>query len=495
VADVQLYLKDGQVLEGSDVWRQGGNYHLQLAGGGIVPIPEQLVDRVGLSAQREEPPEEEADDWPPTGLTESGPQQLAGERVVPTTPREQTEVLGEPSRFQPGVFDPYWHPESDWPGDPGDPGRNDFAPSEWAESIVDPDWKPENAYPEDQTEFSPADWKDSIVDPGWAPQDGFKKRQPTSFSLSSAGRTMTAATTRLAGGRSLPAADTEDGRFSFAASYTEGRAISGACHLCPDTSKPVQASLRRGATKSAPRAEPGSDPDSCAERLLAAYFESSAPGSEETASAVRRSTVEPVGERPLIDLPIALHRALWELEDEILTLTYSIDTGTCRPINGDLDRLLGIELSDDQRLELATSAYNSVLAESSVELVTDQQKIDYAFAVTALLDPTLAGGDAGEVILLRAAEDLERLREVPDGEDSRGQKRRKKKMKTVSKRFSPPAVAAGSEGDVVTFCTWSEKAGDVGRYEVRLTEAGAVRVKREPLASGLGAHEPPARQG
>jgi len=169
-ADVQLVLKDGRVLEGSDVWREQGIYYLRDKGGGVVPIPEALVERVGLIELTEEPPEG------PSGIQVAPPQQLAGQPTEVPHPAQQLAAFGEPARFQRGVIDPNWHPESDWDSNPNDPSRNDFAPSEWADSIVDTDWHPESAFKEDHTQFAPSNWQKGVVDSTWVPQDGFAKR-------------------------------------------------------------------------------------------------------------------------------------------------------------------------------------------------------------------------------------------------------------------------------------------------------------------------------
>jgi hypothetical protein len=174
--EVRLVLKDGQVLEGVDVTRQGSHYHLELADGGIVPIPDELVERVVLAQARATEPSRPPDDGPPTGLTAAEPAELAGPGpVTPPRTSEQLRVLGQPSSFQPGIFDPNWHPESDWKQDPNDPHRNDFAPSEWADSIVDPEWQPQSAFPDDHTNFAPSTFQDNVIDPTWVPQDGFRK--------------------------------------------------------------------------------------------------------------------------------------------------------------------------------------------------------------------------------------------------------------------------------------------------------------------------------
>ena len=175
-AEVQLVLRDGRVLTGTDVTREEGNYLLVLEGGDVVPIPEQLVERVVLAASAPPAEEPSPETGAPTGMRSPPPAQLAGTPVEPPQPPEQLAALGPPSRFQQGVINPHWHPESDWQADPGDPRRNDFAPSKWAESVVDTEWHPQSAFNEDHTQFAPSSFQPDIVDSTWVPQDGFAKR-------------------------------------------------------------------------------------------------------------------------------------------------------------------------------------------------------------------------------------------------------------------------------------------------------------------------------
>jgi len=175
----QLVLNDGLVIEGVDVRREGENYLLELESGEVLTIPVQLVRTVNLSGKPD----------PITGLTAATPQQLAGDPaqvdvsepmqlegdpVRPPTRREQTENIGEPSRFQKGVINPNWHPETDWDMDMQK--QNNFAPSRWSENVVDPHWEPESAFSgDDVLQEGNSSFKESIIDNSWTPTDGFKK--------------------------------------------------------------------------------------------------------------------------------------------------------------------------------------------------------------------------------------------------------------------------------------------------------------------------------
>jgi hypothetical protein len=187
---VELVLKDGQVLKGVDVRRNGDLYELQSEGGQVIPIPSALVEEVRLSGEKEEKkpelapgfvadgPQQLAGD-PAKGLVASDPEVLAGQKVTPPRTSEQLNALGEPSKFQKGVVDPEWRPSSDWDMSAE---NNNFAPSKWQDSIIDESWQPSSDYTADTdvTDFNPTEFKKDIIDPSWQPQDGFKKNNNSS---------------------------------------------------------------------------------------------------------------------------------------------------------------------------------------------------------------------------------------------------------------------------------------------------------------------------
>jgi hypothetical protein len=184
-SEVELVLKDGRVLKGIDVRRDGDLYELRTEDG-IVPIPGALVDEVRLIETKPEPvpvpqpgfinpgPQQIEGVQPAQGMIDAEPEVLAGELIVPPRPSEQTAVLGEPSKFQKGVFDPNWQPSTDWDMSQE---NNNFAPSTWQDSIIDESWHPSSDYSADTdvADFAPSTFTEDIIDPHWQPQDAFKK--------------------------------------------------------------------------------------------------------------------------------------------------------------------------------------------------------------------------------------------------------------------------------------------------------------------------------
>ena len=187
--EAELVLRDGRVIRGVDVRRDGDLYVIELESGEKISLPAELVEEVRLSGQGDGPapppgirrgepqtlssslPDEDA----PSGLRTGDPQTLAGVEVRPPRPSEQTRVLGPPAEFVKDIVDSSWTPKSDWDMDPS---GNNFNPSTWAEAPVDSDWKPSSAYESgtDVLESGRSDWQTGVVDSSWQPTDAFAER-------------------------------------------------------------------------------------------------------------------------------------------------------------------------------------------------------------------------------------------------------------------------------------------------------------------------------
>ena len=149
----ELELVDGRVLKGSEVRRDGDVYVLTLENGEALTFPVELVETVRLFGKGET---------------------LAGDDIEPPSKADQLEVLGESSRFQEGIVDSRWTPESDWDMDPEK--QNNFRPSTWQESPIDPTWKPTSAFDKNKDVMagSRSTWQKTTIDSSWTPTDGFK---------------------------------------------------------------------------------------------------------------------------------------------------------------------------------------------------------------------------------------------------------------------------------------------------------------------------------
>lgn len=198
-ADVRVALTDGRMLDGRDLWRESGDYVLELENGETIVIPEAFVEQVQLAGEpapgEEEPPEEDPDAWrqksgvvegqsrtlggqepstdAPTGIDrDSGARTLAGDPVSPPRTSDQLRVFGEPSQFQKDVVHNDWVPSTDWDMVNG---VNNFAPSSWAKGVSDSAWKPDSAWSGDSDALArgQTQWTKPIVDSSWKPTNGF----------------------------------------------------------------------------------------------------------------------------------------------------------------------------------------------------------------------------------------------------------------------------------------------------------------------------------
>jgi hypothetical protein len=194
VATTEIVLKDGRVVAGIEVRRDGDNYIIVLENGQAIVLPTALVETVRLGGEPEPEEEQPRYDWR-TGLTRrepdelgaplpegavgvvfSEPRQLAGEPVRAPTTQEQLAVFGKPAEFQKDIVDNSWEPSSDWNMDPET--QNNFAPSTWSKDIVDNSWEPSsdwNMDPEKQNNFAPSTFSKNIIDNSWTPTDGFAR--------------------------------------------------------------------------------------------------------------------------------------------------------------------------------------------------------------------------------------------------------------------------------------------------------------------------------
>jgi hypothetical protein len=190
-ADVEILLRDGRLLKGTDVRREGDLYLLQHESGTVLPLPLALVMEVRLleTGPSPEPPPSVIDpttgityrreaatlagsEERPPGLVPAGPQTLAGLDPVLRTEAEQLAALGPAASFRHGVIDPTWIPGSDWL-EP-DPEAALWSYVRWRQGAVDASWQPRSGWgTEDVLEGSRASWSVAPLDASWQPRSGF----------------------------------------------------------------------------------------------------------------------------------------------------------------------------------------------------------------------------------------------------------------------------------------------------------------------------------
>jgi len=102
LAGSALILTDGQVINGTEIRRDGDSYLVTMEGGSIVPFPAQLVKEIKL--------ESDAPPKPPAGWDYGGPRQFAGSPIPTQNPADQLKVFGPPTRWSKDVVDTTWQP-------------------------------------------------------------------------------------------------------------------------------------------------------------------------------------------------------------------------------------------------------------------------------------------------------------------------------------------------------------------------------------------------
>ena len=440
-ASVEIVLKDGQVYRGQDVRRAGDVYVFVLEGGGKLTLPVEAVARVKL--EQGPPP------GPVLGLTYAEPQQLVGPPVSPLTPAESQAVLGDPARFRPNVVESGWEPRSGFPeGDVLAESR-----STWQPGVIDPTWTPQSAFPDrDVLASGRASFRPGVLDSTWTPQDGFRKRKGTVHALRSG------PPVELTGDELLAPRPTPSETLTAESWYRDPGAERQGVHFDFQRYRPQ-------ANSAAVRA--------CAERILG--------GPATTVHAVSEPSYERLG--------LEVFESSSPLRGGPGRTLFTVSDGQCRALGGDLRDRFGVPFSRESAAAVALEAYNASAARRAPpRLPTDEEKLEYAFAVLSLVDPDVGGPSKGSLVLLATRRDVEVLaaRSAPDC--SVAPSEREKAAKAVERRLSAPRVSRTKQGEAVGFFTWSSAGGNVARHTVRIAADGQVSIETETLASHVGPH-------
>jgi hypothetical protein len=422
-----LVLTDGQVIKGTDVRRDGDSYLVTMAGGNTVAFPAALVQEIKLEGDAPPPA--------PPGMDTSGPKTLAGPEPAQfhsQDPKDQLKVFGPPTKWSKDAVDTTWVPTNAY-----DPNVDVMAKSRstWSKNAVDTTWVPTNAYDPnvDVMAKSRSTWSKNAVDTTWKPTDGwgFKK-----LSFTGAASTPTDATPALA-----------------------------------DAATPSS----------------GLAPWTCGERLLAK--DPDRPVSDKDNRAASMS-VKPVQGPLYASLGIPLYEATGTLDGASRKALFTIAGGECRLVGGDAEALIGLNLSADHAMAQDEASFNTAMAaRGGVRVPPGTDKLDYALALVSLTDPRVSGSKAAKLQLIETPEELRSIASKTPGACVLSKGKRRKEERTATNAFATPKIAAGKEGDVVTFLTWSSAGGTLSRNTVVLARDGVISSKRDIVASHLGAHQ------
>ena len=325
---------------------------------------------------------------------------------------------------------------------PQDPSRelNVFGPpSQWSQSAVDTTVVLKNAYDPnaDVMAGSRSTWSKSAVDTTWKPTDnwGFK---PLSFKEPSPPQELA-------------------------------------------SSRDANAPYVTAATPS------GLAPWTCAERLFAKDADRPATDKDNrSASMDLRSVRSPL----YASLGLPLYEASGMLGGASRKAVFTIAGGTCRLVGGDADVLIGLNLSADHAMAQDAASFNAAMASrGGARVPSGVDKLDYALAFVSLTDPQVSGSAGATLRLIAKPEELRSIGAKAPGTCSLTKAQRRKQERTATGSFALPKIAAGKDGEVVTFLTWSSAGGSVYRNTVVIARGGGVSAKRDTVASHLGAHQ------
>lgn len=455
LAGTEVVLQDGQVIQATDVRREGDNFLITLPTGGTASLPAGSVAAVRLGD--DPPPPADAKPVTTGGITYSDkgthisgpklegnkdfPAVVSGPDVKPLSPGDQQKVFGAPSQFQGDITNQQaWAPKSDMNMDPTQ--TNNWAPSTWAPDIVDSRWEPTSGF--DTTKDVLADSKSTfqkgVIDSTWAPSDGFRK-EGTSARV---GRTGEAPFRKVETGFATAV---------VAASAPVARAVSAW---------------------------------SCGESIFSSGTASTTGIEGELAKSI---AVKGVDDKRIAALPVALYQADGDVAGTPRRAVFSVAGGSCRLVAGDLGPLLGMDLEEELAVSRAASAYNAALAAGGPRKTKIADKVDYAYSLAALTDPDVSGKLGANLVLLSNSAQLSKIdRSKPAScELSSGQ--RKKEARKASLAVKMPKLQTGLEGEIATFYTWSSHGGIVYRNSVLVGRDGLVSIHRDQIAAHLGEHQ------
>ena len=366
---------------------------------------------------------------PPPGFDYAPAKTIAGPtKRHSQDPKDQLKALGPPTRWTPNVIDPTWVPISAF-----DPDKDVLAASRstWAKSAVDTTWIPKSAYDQYKDVFagSRATWAKNLIDTTWEPRDGW-------------------------GFKPLwePAGQ--------------------------DYATAVASLPRDAAAPPAPAPVASADPWTCADKLFAS-------GAARSPSMTVKKLESPL----YASLGVPLYEASGKWEGASRKAVFMVAGDQCRLVGGDSDALIGLNLPAEHSILQAGASFNAALAAAKQpEIPKGVDKLDYAFAFVSLTDPAVSGSAHAELKIIAKPEEVRSIAARTPDTCTLPKAKRNKEQRNATAAFSIPKALAGTEGDVITFLTWSSAGGTFYKNTVVLARDGTVSAKRVPVATHVGKH-------
>ena len=360
----------------------------------------------------------------PPGSDYSAPKTLAGPVLPPQDPGQGLKVFGPPSQWSQSAVDTTVVLK-----DAFDPTADVMAGSRstWSKSAVDTTVVLKDAFDPNANVMagSQSTWSKNAVDTTWKPTDGF-------------------------GFKAL----------SFKGPSTE----AGAADTAAQPSGPA--------------------PWNCAESFFAKDADRPATEKDNQSPSMSLRTVK----SPLYaSLGLPLYEANGTIDGAPRKAVFTIAEGMCRLVGGDADAVIGLNLSSDHAMAQDAASLNVAMSSrGGARIPPGIDKVDYALAFVSLTDPLVSGSKGAALKLIAKPEELRSIAGKSGGTCTLSKGKRRKEERAASKAFALPKIAAGKDGDVITFLTWSSVGGMVYRDTVVLAQGGVVSAKREILASHIG---------
>lgn len=317
-------------------------------------------------------------------------------------------------------------------------------PTQWSPNPVDTTWTPVSGFDleKDVLAQSRSTWSKSAVDTTWVPKSGFDMSKDV-----------------LAGSRSTWSKDAVDTTWK----PSEGFGF-----------KPPTFKVGREPSSETAAANPS--PWACAESLFAR--DAGKPAALE---------VRPLKTPLYASLGVPLYEADGKSGETSRKAVFMIVDGACRLVGGDADELLGLNLTAEHTIAQDVVSFNA--ATTVPRVPPGVNKLDYALAFVSLTDPQVSGAQSATLKMIAKPDDLRSITAKAPGACSLTRGKRRKEERTAASSFAAPKVAAGRDGDVVSFLTWSSAGGIVYRNTVLFARDGVVSAKRDTVASHLGSHK------
>jgi hypothetical protein len=337
--------------------------------------------------------------------------------------------------------------------DPKDQLKVFGPPTKWSKDAVDTTWVPTNAYDPnaDVMAGSRSTWSKNAVDTTWVPTSGFDPNKDV-----------------MAGSRSTWSKNAVDTTWK----PTDG---FGFKPLSFTGAPPLP-----GPNVAAASTPSGPGPWTCAEQLFAGDT------GHKSASMDVRSVKNPM----YASLGVPLYEASGTLGGSSRKAVFTIAGGECRLVGGDADALIGMNLPADHAMAQDAASFNVAMASrGGARVPAGVDKLDYALAFVSLTDPTVSGSSHATLKLIAKPEELRSITATTSTTCSLAKGKRRKEERTATGAFVTPKIAAGKDGDVVTFLTWSSAGGNLYRNTVVLARGGVISAKRDTVASHVGTHQ------